>query len=869
MPAADRRSRAAASVAALFAGATAWLSAGTLALTSGHADRVAALPSFTVLGVLMLAALAAAWVGRLRGDHAWPLALCALLWLPFLPGRIPPAFLIWQGPLEALVWVTVAAGLAGSRWGAARPVLVHPARAPWIAALLVAVVSLVAFVGARPVVPGGDEPHYLVATQSLLADADLKVANNYEQGDYLAYFGGRLQPHFLQRSAAGEVYSIHSPGVSALVLPAFAAAGYLGAVLTMVLAAALTAALAWATAWRLSGSAAGAWIGVLAVFLTPPFVFHTFTIYPDGAGALMVMCGVWLLVRLQDAWAPSSTVLAGVGAALAVLPWLHTRFALLAVALGACVIARLIARPGAAGRVAVFLAAPVVAAVAWFGYFWVIWGTPNPMAPYGRDMETSMAYIGRGLTGLLIDQQFGVLATAPVLAAALVGVWQLVRTRTRLAAELLIVVVPYMVSVSTYAMWWGGSSAPARFLAAVLPMATVLVALAWRELRWTRLVTLVLLLVSVAASVPRIAVEGGRFLFNGRSTFDATVEWLSRSVDLPLGLPSVHRDALLAWRDAAPWLIALVVLGVVSALLTRERGRARAWTVAVMAAALGAMLSTTAVWAFHGSAAVTPDRSVLAALHAHRPWHTVHLDARRWQPVAPGEFLRRLELHAAASGGAVLLRAARVPAGDYDILTAAAAPDGRLAVTVGRNDPPIESATLQGGEPFRLRLPVPVASLSVRADTSAGEGARALRLRPAGFAAPAGDGRAAVRAARYGGVRVFVFDERAYLEPTGFWTRAEGRATVVMDASPERRASGLPVDVTAGAAATTIGISVGHWSQSLSLTPGERRTVLLPPLQGATDAWVVQIHSGPGFRPSEREPGNADVRALAAWFEIP
>jgi hypothetical protein len=56
--------------------------------------------------------------------------------------------------------------------------------------------------------------------------------------------------------------------------------------------------------------------------------------------------------------------------------------------------------------------------------------------------------------------------------------------------------------------------------------------------------------------------------------------------------------------------------------------------------------------------------------------------------------------------------------------------------------------------------------------------------------------------------------------------------------------------------------------QSYSLTPGERREITLPPPSGAR-AWVVDIHSGPGFRPFEREPGNTDVRLLAAWFEIP
>jgi hypothetical protein len=164
---------------------------------------------------------------------------------------------------------------------------------------------------------------------------------------------------------------------------------------------------------------------------------------------------------------------------------------------------------------------------------------------------------------------------------------------------------------------------------------------------------------------------------------------------------------------------------------------------------------------------------------------------------------------------------------------------------------------------------VAVASLSVRADSTAPDGSTGLRIRPVDLAPAANpDRRYATRAARYGRARVFFFDERAYLEPNGFWTRAEGRATVVIDADEEARQAGLPIAFTAGGAATTIGISVGDWSQSYSMTPGERHTVTLPPLGDAT-AWVLNIHSGPGFRPFEHEPGSLDVRSLAAWVEIP
>ena len=47
----------------------------------------------------------------------------------------------------------------------------------------------------------------------------------------------------MRRSTEGEIYSIHSPGVSVVVLPGFAVAGYGGAVATVIAEAALAVTL--------------------------------------------------------------------------------------------------------------------------------------------------------------------------------------------------------------------------------------------------------------------------------------------------------------------------------------------------------------------------------------------------------------------------------------------------------------------------------------------------------------------------------------------------------------------------------------------------------------------------------------------------
>jgi len=683
------------------------------------------------------------------------------------------------------------------------------------------------FTQIRDVIPGGDEPHYLAATQSLLDDGDLRVANNYANGEYLEYFGGRLEPHYLKRSTSGEIYSIHAPGVSLIVLPGFAIAGYPGAAATMILIAALTAALTWRLAFRLSHNAAGAWIAVGSIFATTPYFFHTMTIYPEIIGGCIVMIGAWLLLELNDAREVSSRTLVAVGAAIAILPWLHSRFAVIAAILGLIVVARLMQRSNAIGRAAAFLAVPALAGVGWFAFFYLIWGSPSPAAPYGADTNTSASYILRGLIGLLFDQQFGVLPTAPIYAMAAAGALVLFKRQSRLTIELLLIVVPYAIAVASYAMWWAGTAAPARFLVAVLPLAALPIAMVGTES-----VTIVLAIISIAIAVPRGILEGGRFIFNNRDSVDPTIEWITRSVDLSLALPSVHRDGgSIAVRDGFIWMVVFAAAVLVARMFTTARSAAARFATTAVAAMLAAIVTSSIVWSLHGQPVITPDRSKLAAFAAYRPgWHS-----------APHDFLERLTVNIPGSS-----RVSRLPAGEYRV-----SHSQPWRMQGGRNDQPI----LWSGD--RLRLPVMLQAPTIFTGVQS--------LTPVAAVVPAVN-RNATHAAQYGRAHVYTFDERIYLERDGFWTRANGSALVVIDVDDSAKLSSLPISITPGAVATTVTLSMGNWQQSYSLAAGQKQDVILPPAENGS--WPLRIRSGAGFRPSEREPGSTDVRMLAAWVAI-
>ena len=122
------------------------------------------------------------------------------------------------------------------------------------------------------------------------------------------------------------------------------------------------------------------------------------------------------------------------------MPWLHTRFAVLSTTLTIVVSLRLLSSVLRRTQLPTFLAPIAISMALWLGYFWMIWGVPDPSAPYGGNTQTAFGYISRGLTGLLIDQQFGVIVSAPIYLLAFAGLTLMLRQRLRLSLELILIV---------------------------------------------------------------------------------------------------------------------------------------------------------------------------------------------------------------------------------------------------------------------------------------------------------------------------------------------------------------------------------------------------------------------------------------------
>ena len=598
-------------------GVALWLLPASLHIVSwrdGMPGRVAfvAPPAYLFWSILSgaLFVVAGGWWWRRR---AWPVRtlpvvfaplLLLLLWavpyLPWLPGRVP-LLMVLAGPVR---WMVAALAVGGCVIRAFDVGLVPKPVVRWPGRATVLVVSLLVFViGGRYVksVQGfsGDEPHYLVVTHSLLADGDLLIENNHQDRDYHDFFPFDLPMHSLARGVDDQVYSIHAPGLPALMLPAYAMAGHWGALAVIGLIAALSALAIFDLAASLASRpiALATWA---AVAFTIPFGLQSWLIYPEMPAALLMSWAVlWVWRTGPDRVAPWVWR----GAALSLLPWLHTKYSLLLLIMGLWLAWRLWPR---ARLIAAFLTPVAVSGVLWLGSFYMMYGDFNPTVAYGysQGAELHASNLPRGLLGLSFDQEFGLLPYSPIYLVALVGAWRMIQHReTRgYLIGLLLVVATFLVSVTQAYMWWGGASVPARFVVPILPVLAPMIAYAMHDVRGgpARGVIGLSLLLSVGIFVGVSVQPAASLMFNVRDGTSNLLEALQAGVPLTSTLPSLRGGPRsLDWIIQVPPTVVWVAAALVAALATRvatRRTRTGAFWGATMAclvfAGTGSLLAT-------------------------------------------------------------------------------------------------------------------------------------------------------------------------------------------------------------------------------------------------------------------------------------
>jgi hypothetical protein len=331
----------------------------------------------------------------------------------------------------------------------------------------------------------GAAPHYIAVTDSLFADLDVVLDNQYEpEGDYIFYPGLTVPGAAHVRVAAdGTLLPGYGIGLSLLMIPAYAGGKALSATLPDAffelvrwdrprlvrdLASAFMALLYAAAAVmtlrvvRLLGDSAGGDYGPLAVviaFATPPILSMSLLVYPEIPVALLT---IWFAYRVLSGSGPIPA-----SAVLAVIPWFGLRYLPITL-VGA---AWLIWGPRREDRnrwQALIVPAGSLLGLAMVGLW--MYGSVVPLTNFDRGLSLSLNDWVLAALGLLLDPDFGLLVIAPFWGVAVAGLTRTRRHDSRYLSFAVAVFATTFAAAAATPIWWGGLSPSARLLVPTLPV---------------------------------------------------------------------------------------------------------------------------------------------------------------------------------------------------------------------------------------------------------------------------------------------------------------------------------------------------------------------------------------------------------------
>jgi hypothetical protein len=445
-----------------------------------------------------------------------------------------------------------------------------------LAGLWIVLVAAYAAMLAIPERPGqdyaGNEPHHLLAAQSLVADHDLDLRNQYRDRAYADWYRGTLRTD--GRVVGGRLVEPHGVGFALLIAPAYDAGGPRAVEATMAALLALAFVLAAALARRIVPEP-WATAGAAAVGLSPPALAASTTVTP-GVAAAPVLAGA-ALCALAVRERPRRRYIAMGAALLALLPWLGWSYVVPGLPIAYALVTwalrehrRLWAIATAEALAASLVFYATVNDRFYGGLTPQSAGQGLPGLPWG--------YVDRlpRLVSLWLDREIGLLRWAPVLALVFLAAWLLYRSRrdqlarvvpARREAEacarlmLAVLVAELLVTALAGATPLRGAAFPGVSLAAALPPAAVLTA--WGLRHVPRLVAGVLVALTLGTSAWIVAG-------------DHAEGWLGVRTSIPWG-PLRYVFPRFDGPPAWPLIFCGLLAAGAAALIWRERRHAGEW----------------------------------------------------------------------------------------------------------------------------------------------------------------------------------------------------------------------------------------------------------------------------------------------------
>jgi hypothetical protein len=376
------------------------------------------------------------------------------------------AWLLWRqspgfDPFTAMVYFgTLKLALFALQLGAA------PDRETRWSANHAAAIATIVFAMAMPAmmrVPiDGDEPYYLLVTESIVHDGDLDLANQYRNMAASATLRPDLQPYAGDPTGPnGEQYSRHEPFLSLLMVPGYLAGGLAGAIATI----ALFGVLLVRSTFRMlddEGVPPRVQRALFPFFaFAPPVLFYAIRIWPEVPGAFFFVEALrGVRQRRMQRWAP----------ALIGLVLLKLRFVLVAGMLIAPLLVEAVRRRSSRDSMKphrMFIALLILAVP--MAVLWLLTGSATNVHRFSEFVPAEPLLYLRGLFGLLLDGMGGLAFQAPFY---LLGVYAITRWRSmpetfRIGCVALLL---YLALLLPRPEWHGGWAPPLRYVVIAMPI---------------------------------------------------------------------------------------------------------------------------------------------------------------------------------------------------------------------------------------------------------------------------------------------------------------------------------------------------------------------------------------------------------------
>jgi hypothetical protein len=452
---------------------------------------------------------------------------------------------------------------------------------------------------------------------------------------------------------------------------------------------------------------------------------------------------------------------------------------------------------------------------------------------------------------------------------------------------LLVATAAHVGSTTRLYMWWGGSSAPARFLVPILPCLAPMIAVAARDVRApaARALLWICFGLSVAIAFSSLVLPERLLLFSDPRGGGRIFELVQGAAPLTYLLPTFTQEN---WRDPvvdlAPWLgaAALALAAVAIARRRLRRDPTFLWHTTVV----GVVFLFSA--GFLAAARVPPDgradtarRGAVDLMFRYDAQRLRALDYRRLRKLDQTEVLQLSTLRtlttapvstppgATDSSQRMIAGPFTLPAGSYEariwfadarpleampgeivVSSSARAVFGRIG-NIGQN-PAVA--------PFQL--PVAVRRLTVTASGAAATAAVKVEIAPTFLVPPGEREKVPVRAIESlpdrPGAYVAYLDEHTYPEGGVFWTRGAGAGSVLVAPGGAAR---LILTLSTGPRSGEVTVTIAGSERKVQLTAGKTANVSAP-IPAGVRLVPVSIQSSGFFRPAEFDPSSSDTRGL-------